>query len=293
MAKDLDTQKAHLQFEAIGTAWTIDLDVSSQRAASIAQLIADRISQFDQHYSRFRSDSWVTHIGTNPGKHPVPDDFADLYNFYESMYQMTNGLVTPLIGDAMERAGYNANYDLRPKQLKKIPALSEVLEFSDNTLHVKYSCILDFGAAGKGYLVDLIGQELDKQGIQNYIIDAGGDILHHSPTPTPVGLESPDDTQKVLGIVNLQGSSLCGSAGNKRKWGKYHHIMNPQTLQSQSSVKAAWVISDTAMVADGLATCLFFVPATMLKGYNFEYLCILEDNVINVSKAFPGKATNE
>lgn len=121
----------------------------------------------------------------------------------------------------------------------------------------------------------------------------GGDIRDHPParqTFTPVGLEDPDDPKKVIGTVEIQGSSLCASAGNRRNWGSYHHIINPKTLQSVDDIKAVWVVADNTMLADGMATCLFFTdPKHLQKSFCFEYLIVKADNTYTVSKHFPGK----
>jgi thiamine biosynthesis lipoprotein len=277
----------HLAFEAIGTQWIIDVAVTSKEAQVLSRLITNRIAEFDRSYSRFRVDSWVTHVGKHPGDYLVPSDFEPMYRFYKQMNDLTSGAVTPLIGDLMERAGYDAHYSLRPKPLRRIPKLTKATQLQRDTLHVKYKVVLDFGAAGKGYLVDIIGQLLEQKGITDYVIDAGGDILHHSPTPTPVGLENPHDTSKAIGIVRLQGRSLCGSAINRRQWANWHHIINPHTLQPVDNVVATWVLHDSAMVADGLATCLFFVqPARLERHFNFEYLIIKADNSLIASDTF-------
>lgn len=289
-----------LEFEAIGTAWNIELQAPASRADLLAKKVADRISSFDKNYSRFRPDSWVTKVGTNPGAHKVPDDFAPMFRLYQKMHQLTDGAVTPLIGDAMERAGYNAQYSLVPSKLQSIPKLEDVLEFSNNTLHVKYGCVLDFGASGKGYLVDLVAELLETEGVTSYLIDAGGDMRVASPAPhksapvTTVALEDPNDPKKAIGQVNLGGaqqrSCLCGSAGNRRKWANFHHIIDPRTLRPADEVTATWVVAGSTMLADGLATCLFFVdPIVLSNTYDFEYLRIMADNTLQVSPDFTGQ----
>jgi thiamine biosynthesis lipoprotein len=209
------------------------------------------------------------------------------------MYELTNGKVTPLIGQVMERAGYDKNYSLIPKSLTKPKALNKTLVYNGNTLQVKYPCILDYGAAGKGYLVDLIAELFNSYGISNYLIDAGGDIYHFPASPsllTPVGLENPDNPMQAIGIVNLAKQAICGSSGNRRKWANFHHIIDPISLKSVDQIKATWAIADNCMLADGMATCLFFTePEILQKKYDFEYLIIKWDNSIRVSKDFPGQ----
>lgn len=281
-------QKCRLDFEAIGTVWTIEFVAPRSQVQSIANLVTQRIAQFDKDYSRFRADSWVTHAGRHIGSHQTPADFAPLYTLYQTMYRLTDGAVTPLIGDAMERAGYDANYSLRPGKLEAIPPLDDVLSFGTNTLHVKQHCVLDFGAAGKGYLVDLVADIIEQQGINHYIIDAGGDIRSRSPTPELIGLENPEHTESIIGAVPLHNTSLCASAGNRRTWGEYHHILDPRTLTSTQAITATWVIAADTMTADGLATCLFFSDSVRLtKEFDFEYVLVRHDGRIQKSANLP------
>ena len=119
---------------------------------------------------------------------------------------------------------------------------------------------------------------MEENDIDEYFINAGGDILHKGKTPIRVGLENPEDINQVVGIYTLQNGSICGSAGNRRAWGDFTHIMNPKTLSSQKNILAVWVVAETALLADSLATCLFFVGADTLKDfYKFEYVLIRND----------------
>ncbi|RTK95072.1 FAD:protein FMN transferase [Candidatus Saccharibacteria bacterium] len=284
-----------LDFEAIGTMWAVQLAAPAEHAQRISKLIADRISLFDRTYSRFRPDSWVQQC-SQPSRYRTPADFAPLFELYQQLNELTDGAVTPLIGDVLERAGYDQNYSLEPKALQQIPSMPEALELIDNTLHVKYKVCLDFGAAGKGYLVDIIAALLIKEDITEFYIDAGGDIYHNFPTPTPVGLEDPADSTKVVGIAKLQAASLCGSAGNRRQWAGLHHIFDPRSLQPTDTIEAVWVliphssdITYPTMLADGLSTALFFSKPSLLENsFAFEYVILSTDKSAYTSKHFPG-----
>jgi thiamine biosynthesis lipoprotein len=149
---------------------------------------------------------------------------------------------------------------------------------------------LDFGAAGKGYLIDLVAKVLKENGVVKYCINAGGDILYQNDMPIRVGLENPANTEQVIGVCTLAHGSICGSAGNRRAWGDFTHIINPKTLSSPRNILAVWVCAKTAIVADALATCLFFVPAeTLTDTYQFEYVIVRDDFSLEKSAHFPGE----
>lgn len=284
--------KPPFHFEAIGTAWQIDIDqpIKQDVAAALLQKIHQRIEQFDQHYSRFRSDSLVTQMSSQTGTYELPSDAQTLFDMYAQAYSETNGAVTPLVGQMLSDAGYDANYSLQPKPLQAVPSWQEALEYHFPHLTVKRPVLLDFGAAGKGYLVDILGHLLEEEGIHAFCINAGGDILQHSPEGKllEIGLENPNDPSQAIGIAKIANQSLCGSAGNRRAWGDYHHIFDPFKRASPEHIKAVWVAAPTALLADMLTTCLFFVsPAVLAKHHTFEYAIIYTDNSLTYSAHFP------
>lgn len=281
-------------FEAIGTHWQIDIKdaITKEQSGELYEQIIKRIALFDAHYSRFRADSLVSTIARAPGSYQLPDDAEPMLSLYHKLYRMTDGKFTPLIGQALSDAGYDAHYSLTEKKLSPPPPWDEALIYNHPTLITQLPVLLDVGAAGKGYLIDIVGELLEHAGIQNYTVDAGGDMRHRTTAHTPlrVGLENPADTTQVIGIVDLQNQSLCGSAGNRRQWGNFHHILDPRSLTSPTHIAALWTVADTTLLADALSTCLFFVPPeTLLKHYAFEYLILQSDFTVIMSPHFPAQ----
>lgn len=278
-----------LNFEAIGTQWTIELFGLASLDDAVVQSIARRIQQFDAYYSRFRKDSLVTHMSRAAGTYKLPPDAQPMLDMYQELYEATDGKMTLLIGQALSDAGYDADYSLKSKSLQSPPAWDEVITYKFPVITLKRPALLDFGAMGKGYLVDIVAAVLQSHGIQRFLINAGGDILHHdTERAAEVGLEHPGDTSRVIGVVELKNQSLCGSAGNRRKWGAYHHILDPVELRSPKHIAAVWVCADTAILADALTTALFFIePEALLKHYMFSYAIVRSDYSLDVANNFP------
>ena len=303
---------AQFNFKAIGTSWQIDvyedngvqLDLKEQN--EILVKIRNRIDAFDKAYSRFRSDSLVSQISKKAGQYKFPADSVKLFETYFDLYKLTNAYFTPLVGQILVDAGYDADYSLKQKRELTIPPKWEdVMEFKGSTLKVKKPVQLDFGAAGKGYIIDLVGKVIEENDYKDYCIDAGGDILHKrkgnevrskESEIIRVGLEDPENADQVIGVYNLGNASICGSAGNRRRWGDFTHIMNPKTLASPTEIIAVWVMADSALVADALTTCLFFVkPESLIQKspsdnlYKFEYFILFKDRSFSKSDSFKGE----
>jgi thiamine biosynthesis lipoprotein len=285
------------QFDAIGTAWSILVyqPMSEPVVKQVKQHVAQRIEQFDSDYSRFRSDSLVSNMAKRAGDYQLPDDAQTLLDLYRQLYTLTDGAVTPLIGQVLSDAGYDAEYSLQPGSLTIPPTWDDVLDYRFPRLHVNHPVLLDFGAAGKGYLVDIVGQLLVAHGIYHFCIDAGGDIIYRTDVVTDpglaIGLEHPSDPTLAIGLATIRNQSLCGSAGNRRVWGidgEFHHIIDPRSLASPRHIQAVWVAADSGLLADGLATALFFTSASKLaKHFQFEYVIMRADNTLQTSKHFP------
>ena len=179
-------------FEAIGTSWTIegdDIDIEKIKA---------RIAEFDKNYSRFREDSLVWKMRT-PGEYTLPDDAKKMFDLYQKLYLLTDGKMTPLIGTVMEQAGYDKDYSLVEKKLHTPPLWDDAIEYDFPKLTIKQPILIDVGAIGKGYLIDIVGELIEG----NYVIDAGGDIKVKGITLT-IGLENPDNTNQVVNTIEIK-----------------------------------------------------------------------------------------
>jgi len=279
----------HFAFDAIGTSWRIDIDqdLSRDDSESLLEKIKERIESFEQNYSRFRKDSLVGKISRETGDFTMPSDAEKLFALYHDIYLKTGGLVTPFMGNLISDAGYDAEYSLtRKDELRTPPTWDDVISFSHPTLTVKQPVMLDFGAAGKGYIVDIVGKLIEDNGMQNYCVDAGGDMLYKGKTPIRVGLENPWNMQEMLGVYTLESGSICGSSGSRRAWGNFTHIINPHTKSSPTAIIATWVAAKDTFTADMLATCLFFIDPKQLTEYEFEYCILNSDHSIEKSENF-------
>ena len=281
---------AQFIFDAIGTSWQIDISkqISENEESELFDAIQKRINEFDQTYSRFRDDSLVIKIANEKGEYIFPEDSQKMFDLYYDLYDLTDGLFTPFVGQILSDAGYDAQYSLKQKrELQNPPLWESVICFEYPKLIVKEPVLLDFGAGGKGYLVDIVAEVVEKHGIFEYLIDAGGDIVHKGDIPVRVGLEHPQNFDQAIGVYNLANGSLCGSAGNRRVWGEFSHIINPATLSSPRHILGVWVFAQTGLLADSLATCLFFVSAKkLLQKYQFEYLVMYDEGHIEKSNNF-------
>lgn len=276
-------------FDAIGTQWVIE--TPALLGDKTKQDVLRRVDEFDAVYSRFRDDSLVAQVARTAGTYTFPDDSVEMIKFYRKLYDATDGAVTPLVGDTLSALGYDKAYTLQPRAHISVPEWDDVMQWDEAIVTTTRPITLDFGAAGKGRLVDEVALILEVASVTEYVIDASGDVRHRGDEQQKIGLENPHDPTSVIGIMNVRNASLCASASNRRRWqGNLHHVVDGTTGKPTNDVIATWVVANSTMLADGLATALFFVsPDHLAECGDFQYVRMLSNNNIEHSEHFVGE----
>ena len=244
--------------KALGTGLLISTarPVSTGLRANMERLI----DGYEHVLSRFRADSLVTRIGNaeHGGHFDFPNWTGPLFDLYDALHDVTRGAIDPCVGEDLIRLGYDASMNFTvtrnaPKHLGALRGRSvwgHDVERHGTTLVTHDPVQLDFGACGKGYLVDLLGHMLIQEKSadwddfsgpasssthhpnqvsypnQNhfssqppqFVIDAGGDLLVHAEQTISVALEDPEDQSRAIGVAHIANGALCASAPSRRHW---------------------------------------------------------------------------
>ncbi len=98
-------------------------------------------------------------------------------------------------------------------------------------------------------------------GHKQFIVNGGGDMYVCSDTPIEIALQHPIRHDQKIGQTPMTHGALAVSSSVMRTWQQggqtHHHIIDPRTSQSsQSAIISTYVLADTALVADIMATTL-------------------------------------
>lgn len=124
---------------------------------------------------------------------------------------------------------------------------------------------IDVGSFTKGYVVDRAARVLEKQGVTQALITAGGTILalgtKTGGLPWQVGVRHPRKEGKLLDTIPLKGRAVSTS-GDYERFYSYQghqlcHIIDPRSGRPVEAVRSISVIAPTAMASDALSTSLF------------------------------------
>lgn len=203
---------------------------------------------------------------------PVDASIIELIGMGQRFERLSQGLFNPAIGHLLKLWGFQQDEPGRappdPDDIQRcLQAAPSILQ-----LHIDGSRVssanpavkLDFGGFAKGYSVATAVNLLAERGIDNLIVNAGGDLClsgRHGNRPWRIGIRSPDGSG-VLASLDLEGAHCVFTSGDYERYFEYRgkrygHILDPRNGYPAQGVRSVTVLADDAALADAAATALF------------------------------------
>ena len=282
---DKPLQKIAITGEAQGTYYSITYFDSQNRdfGAEIDSILAD----FDQTASLWVGNSLIRRINDNSDS-VMNDMFCDMLEKSQRINRLSNGYFDCTVGKLVNAwgFGFKQGQDLDSATVDSLRQYTgqplEVISRDGKKILRKSrpETELDFNAIAQGYSVDIVASFLDSKGIDNYLIDIGGEVIGKGGKPDGtkwiVGVERPAESQfaerEIDTRVAIEKQSVVTS-GNYRKFYekdgvKYSHTIDPLTgYPVNHSLLSVSVIADSAWKADAFATA--FMAMGMEKSLEF------------------------
>ncbi|ONI46124.1 hypothetical protein AN641_02340 [Candidatus Epulonipiscioides gigas] len=161
----------------------------------------------------------------------------------------------------------------------------------------------DFGSIAKGYSADVVFNTLQKEGVDEALINIGGNVFVLGNRDVNVGLQDPfSETGEIFASIMLNNKSIVTSGIYERfieiDGIKYHHILDPKTgypfINNLASVS---IIGRNSLDCDCLSTAIF---AMGLKDglefvenlYGIEAIFVTKDKKVYITSGVNLKLTN-
>lgn len=198
--------------------------------------------------------------------------FINNFNIAQEAAQLSDGYFDPTISPIVAAWGFSYKHgdSITPQlidSLKQLVDYRKIRIENEKIVKENPSIQLDFNAIAQGYTSDLIAHFLESRGIDNYLVDTGGEIMARGEKPDGkpwiVGIEKPaenwDSEQEVHTRIALHDKGLVTS-GSTRKYvernGKrYSHCIDPKTgYPVEHQLLSVTVLADNSVWADALAS---------------------------------------
>jgi len=235
-------------FRALGTTATVV--VPDQSHADEAQhILRAEITAMDRACSRFRADSELAYLHANAGRAlAVSPLLFEALDVAYSVAERTQGAVDPTVGNAMERLGYDRDFEqieTRPLQMTEhgpVPGFRHLhLDRKRKTARIPRGVRLDLGSSAKALLADRAAAHVARELGSGALVSIGGDVAVAGEPPIDgwaigIAIDSstgPDDADQVVAIRH---GGLASSSAEVRTWPmggeQVHHIVDPATGRS-------------------------------------------------------------
>lgn len=239
--------------------------------SEISEIISNIDNKAKLSMSIFDDQSLLSKINTNECD-SLDCHIATNLELAKRYYELSNGYydvtVKPLTSawgfaqkdDQMEQP--NIDSLLEFVGFDKLQITGTKLSKSDSRVQI------DLNSVAKGYVVDLVAEELEKRGVESYMVNIGGEIrckgTNSEGADWHIGIETPYDgnfeqnaIEKIIPVANC----AVATSGNYRRFYttqdglKVCHTINPKTGYSVlSNLLSATVVAPTCAEADAAAT---------------------------------------
>ena len=232
--------------------------------------------------------------------------FVDNFRIAQEAARLSDGYFDPTISPIVAAWGfsYKRGDSITPQlidSLKQLVDYHNIRIKDGKVVKANPAITLDFNAIAQGYTSDLIASFLDSRGIENYLVNTGGEIMARGCKPNGdpwiVGIEKPaekwNSDQEVKTRVALHDKGLVTS-GSTRKYvernGKrYSHCIDPNTgYPVEHQLLSATVLAKNSVWADALASiCMVMGMEKSLpliegmEGVEAYYIYVNEDGELD------------
>lgn len=223
----------------------------------------------------------------------ISDELWQLIKIGADWYDKSNGLLNINIGNLTKLW-----HDFRENP-QELPDVSDIKINNlniDNNKITNEKVSIDLGSIAKGYVTELAGNYLENNGLEYYIINAGGNVKvgkSHKGYYN-IGIASPINQNETFEIIKGENISAVTSGGYERfieyDGNLYHHIIDPNTKYPANFVKSVTVIGKDSKTCDALSTILFLMDVEagkeFIKDYDVDVIWFTNDNEIIKSDGF-------
>lgn len=258
--------------------------ITYEHEKSLRLDIDKELERFDASLSMFNELSIISRINRNEDV-TVDSLFANVFRQAMKISEATDGNFDITVAPLVNAWGFGFTENISPTDAK-IDSLLQIVGWQKIQLSSEGKIIkedprimLDCSAIAKGYAVDVIANLLKSNGVQNYMVDIGGEVDVAGVNPTGnlwrIGINKPEDdplsrNQSLQTILEVSGLGIATS-GNYRNFYykdgmKYAHTIDPKTGRPvQHSILSSTVIAKDCMTADAYSTAFMVMGLEKAK----------------------------
>lgn len=279
VSRQQSTPYQHDRGMVFGTVYHI----TYQSSKSLQKDIEAELAKVDASLSPFNERSIITAVNENRDT-VVNKMFSDVFALAMKISDSTNGAFDITVAPLVNAWGFGFKGGAMPSRhqvdsLKALVGYHKVSLTNGRVSKTDPRIMLDCSSIAKGYGCDVVAKFLSAKGIDNYMVEIGGEIITRGISekrlPWKIGVTKPTDdslnvNQEIQTIINVTDKAMATS-GNYRNFyykngRKYAHTIDPSTgYPVQHNILSSTVIADDCATADAYATAFMVMGLDKAK----------------------------
>ncbi|MEF1253714.1 MULTISPECIES: FAD:protein FMN transferase [unclassified Vibrio] len=270
-------EQIHLSGPTMGTTYNIKyISAEGQPTPEAIQKEVDRLlEEVNDQMSTYRKDSELSRFNQSQSAEAfaVSPQTATVVKEAIRLNGLTLGALDVTVGPLVNLWGFGP--EGRPEVVPTTEELAarkamtgiQHLSVNDDALVKDIpNLYVDLSTIAKGWGVDVVADYIQSQGIQNYMVEVGGEMrlkgLNREGVAWRIAIEKPSVEERAIQDIIEPGDMAVATSGDYRNYFehdgiRYSHIINPETGKPIShKVVSVTVLDQSSMTADGLATGL-------------------------------------
>ena len=264
-----------------GFVFGTEYHITYQSSDDLQPEIDKALAQVDTALSPFNKQSVITQVNNNrPVK--LSEMFTEVFSKAESISRETDGAFDITVAPLVNAWGFGFKSGVHPSRhivdsLRQFVGYKKVALVDGRIVKKDPRLMLDCSGIAKGYGVDVVAKLLRDKGVENFMVEIGGEIvtsgISEKRLPWKIGVTKPTDdatqtNQELQTVLNVTDKAMATS-GNYRNFyykggKKYAHTIDPKTgYPVQHNILSSTVLSGDCATADAYATAFM---VTGLKG---------------------------
>lgn len=260
-------------FEESGSVFHTIYHIKYEGSEILTEKIDAEFQKFNLSLNPFNPNSIISKVNRNEAVE-ADDWFIEVFNKAKEVSDHSEGIFditcAPLVN--LWGFGFSKMDSVTPQMIdsiKQFVGYQKVRLDGRKVVKDDSRILLNCSAIAKGYASDIIARLLEREGIENYMVEIGGEVtmkgVNQNEKCWRIGINKPEDDSTgvkndIEEVVQLCKKGGVATSGNYRNYyvkdgKKYAHTIDPRTgYPSEQSILSATIVAEDCITADAYAT---------------------------------------
>ena len=260
-------------FEESGSVFHTIYHIKYEGSEILTEKIDAEFQKFNLSLNPFNPNSIISKVNRNEPVE-VDDWFIEVFNRAKEVSDHSEGIFditcAPLVN--LWGFGFSKMDSVTPQMIdsiKQFVGYQKIRLDGRKVVKDDSRILLNCSAIAKGYASDVIARLLEREGIENYMVEIGGEVtmkgVNQNGKCWRIGINKPEDDSTgvkndIEEVVQLCKKGGVATSGNYRNYyikdgKKYAHTIDPRTgYPSEQSILSATIVAEDCITADAYAT---------------------------------------